>query len=163
MSVNMNVTVPTGFIAVLIVDCSSVMLLLRFRPQSIGQPSQDRKRQRRVGEDGRLEVPAGEGEATRRLDCHDLGNARLPVEDRELAEELAGSEDGQLFTVADHPDPAVDHDEEARSDLALPDDDPIGGKIDLDRSFREVDQIDPSDAHEQPAGGQQLGSQILAD
>ena len=75
-----------------------------------------------------------EGEAARRLGRDDLGDARQPVEDRQLAEELAGPEDrassSPSRTTRTEP---VDDEEEAGPDLALAGDDVVGREVDLDR------------------------------
>ena len=106
MSVNRNVTVPTGLaprvsVADLYVSDAAAPSRDRRRAAS---PRRIDERERRAVEQGLLEVPAGEGEAARRLDGDDLGDARQAVEDRQLAEELAGPEDADLLAAADDPD-----------------------------------------------------------
>ena len=66
--------------------------------------AEDRQPDRRVVEDEPLELPAGEGQAARRLDRDDLGDPGQAVDHRHLAEEVAGAEPGELLAVADDPD-----------------------------------------------------------
>src|SRR4029079_2312369 len=91
MSVNRNVTVPTGFSLVEAGASTSVMLLLRHGPEARGEAREARERERRRLQHGLLEVPAGEGEAAGGLDRDHLGDTRLAVEHRQLAEEVAGA------------------------------------------------------------------------
>jgi hypothetical protein len=163
MSVTRNVTVPTGLVAAVKPELRSVMLLLRLRPKPLGQAAEDRQGKRWIGEQCRLEVPRGQGQAASLLDGDDLGNARLAVEDRELAEELAGSQDGELLPVADDPDRALGDDEEARPDLALPGDHPIRRELDLDGAVGEVGEVGGPDTAEQAAGAEHLRPAILAE
>jgi hypothetical protein len=158
MSVNRKVTDPTGFGRVSVAEPSSVMLLLRHRPDAGRQSPQDRQGEGRAVEECLLEVPRRKREAARRLDRHDLGDSRQSIQDGQLAEELAGPENRNLLTVTDDADGALDHQEEARPDLALPGDDPVGRELDLDRSTRHGGQVVRPDPGEQPTGTEQLGS-----
>ena len=74
--------------------------------QPAGQPAQDRQGDARLLEQDGLEVPGREGEAGRRAVGDDLGEPRLPVEDRQLAEEVARAEPRDSLAVADDPDRA---------------------------------------------------------
>src|SRR5688572_22753291 len=152
MSVNMNVTVPTGFARVIVASPSSEMLLLRHRSEAAGEPAQDRERECRVLHEDLLEVPASERQATRGIDRDDLGDARQPVEHRQLPEEVAGPQDRDLLAITDDPDGAIDEEEESGTDLALPGDHALSREVDLDRpvgDHREMGRVEP---REQAAG-----------
>jgi Cyclic nucleotide-binding domain len=139
------------------------MLLLRLAAEPLGQSPQDSESERRVGKEDGLEVPGRESEAAGVGDRHDLGDPRLAVEDRQLAEELARTQDRKLLAVADDSYGSVDDEEEARPDLALPGDHPIGRKVDLDGAVRDGREVGRSHPGEQPAGAQQFGSSILGE
>ena len=152
MSVNRKVTDPTGFGRVSVAEPSSVMLLLRHRPNAGRQAPENRQGERRAVEECLLEVPGRQREAARGLDRHDLGDPRQSVEDGQLTEELAGTENRDLITVADHADRTLDDEEKARPDLALSGDHPVGRKLDFDRPVRHGGQVVRPDPGEQPAG-----------
>src|SRR5262245_9684012 len=163
MSVNRNVTTPTGLALLEAGASTSVMLLLRDGPQARGEPPENRKGQCRRFEDGLFEVPAGEGEATRRLDGHDLRDAGLAVEDRQLPEEVARAEDRDLLTAPDDANGARHDQEESRPDLALPGDDVVRREVDLDRAPGDGGQVGRRDAREEPAPGEELGPPVLGE
>jgi len=136
------------------------MLLLRHGSEAGGEPAEDREGQRWVIEERPFEIPRRERKATRRLGRYDLGDARQPVEHRQLAEELAGAQNRQFFAVADDPDRAIDDEEKASPDLALPSDDSIGRKLDLDGLLRDRCEVGRRHPSEQPTGTEQLGSPV---
>jgi hypothetical protein len=139
------------------------MLLLRHRAKSRREPAKDREGEPRAVEECLLEVPAREGQAARWLDRDHLGDPRQAVEDGQLPEEIAGPKHGDLLAVADDPDGTVHHDKEARSDFALPGDDPIGWELDLDRPSGDDRQVCRCDAAEQPAGTEKFRPAILGE
>src|SRR4051794_33949850 len=161
MSVNRNVTVPTGgeprrAAAGRGSAVSVMVLLLRDGSEPPGQLAEDRERQGRLLEEHPLEVPRREGEARRRRLRDDLGNARLAIEDGQLAEELARPELRERLPVANDADAAVDDDEEARPDLALPGDHASGGKLDLCRRRGDGRDVARVEAAEQRTAGDEL-------
>ena len=101
-----------------------------------------------------LEVPRREGEAARRLGGDDLGDPRQPVEDRQLAEELARPQDRELLAVADDPDRAVDDRKKPVPISPWRAIDAIGREIDLDRPLgdrREVGRPDAEKSRQAPS------------
>ena len=86
MSVNRNVTVPTGSDPRVVTapDPSAVrsvmVLLLGHGAKAAGQLADDREGERRVLEQNPLEVPRGERETRRGYLGYDLGDTRLAVE-----------------------------------------------------------------------------------
>ena len=72
--------------------------------QAAGELAQDRECDGRLlGDDG-FELPRGQGEADRRFDGSRPGGSRTPVEDGQLAEEVAWPENSHPDAVADHLD-----------------------------------------------------------
>src|SRR5215211_3844369 len=162
MSVKRKVTVPVGLAGTVTGVRSSMMLLvLRYGSEAHGEAAQDRERERGVIEDCLLEVPAREGETTRRLDGNDLCDARQAVQHGQLPEELARTEDCDLLAVSDDPHRDVDHHEEAGPDLALASDHAVGRKLDLDGPFGDSGEVGRIHALEQPARGEQVGSSLV--
>src|SRR5690349_13307858 len=115
----------------------SVTLRLGQTAETAGEPTQDRERDLRMLGHDRLEVPRRECEAGRRSVGDDLGHARTPVEDRQLAEEVAGPDMGDGPPIADHADGPARHEEEPRPDLALPRDHVILREVDLHHPLRD--------------------------
>src|SRR6476620_5869091 len=114
MSVNRKVTVPPGAACDSVIRArSSSSVVGRFGQlaQPCGKPAQDRQRDAWLFEQDGLEVPRGKGQAGRRPDGDDLGVARLAVEDRELAEEIARPEAGDRLAAAHDPRATAAHDE----------------------------------------------------
>jgi hypothetical protein len=114
-----------------------------------------------VLEQERLEIPRGQGQSANRLDRDDLGQARLAVEDRKLAEEFPGTKLRQVSPIADDSDATVDDDEEAGPDLVLAGDDVARLEVDLGRARRDVLDDLAIDAAEQAAGDQQIDMLVV--
>src|SRR5258708_25511205 len=107
MSVNRKVTVPLviGSVAVMIRASVQASVVLGFGQlaQSTSKLAQDCHGDAWLFSDHGLEVPAGEGEAGRRLGADHLGNPGPSIEYGELAEEFTGAQVGDRFAVTDHP------------------------------------------------------------
>ena len=139
------------------------MLVLRHGTHPGCEPAENGERERRAIEDRLLEVPRGEGDAARRFDRDDLGDARQAVEDRQLTKEFPGAEDRHLFAVADDPDRTFDDEEEPGSDLPLPGNHAIGREFHLDRPLGDRVEVLAPDACEEPARTEQLASTTLCE
>ena len=129
--------------------------------QASRDAAQDGERQGRLLEQDLVEIPRREGEAARRLLRRDRGVAGLPVEHRQLAEEVARTEPRDDLAVAHHANPAGDDDEEARPDLALAGDGVPRREVHRRGELREGREARGVDALEQRAPGEQLGSSIV--
>src|SRR5205085_1880402 len=70
---------------------------------------------------------------------------------------------GELLAVPDDPDRALDHDEQASADLALPGDDVVGREVDLEGALADRREIGDSDPAEQRAAAEQLGPAVLGE
>ena len=167
MSVNRNVTTPVD---------GTARRRSRLRPFRVTFSAAARRSRRAAGRPGpaasparpsaarvidRLEVPGREGEAARRLVGDDLGVARPPVEDRQLAEELAGPEPAHgLARRARHRREPDTMTKKPGPDLALAHDDAAGREVDLDGPVGDPPELLGFDALEQRRRGEQFGPAV---
>src|ERR1017187_1644387 len=90
----------------------------------------DLERDRVVVRDETQELDSRDAQATRALVGGDGGIGRAVLHQADLAEELAGADDGQLARLLGHPRVTLENDEEVLDRLALAQDDASRGIAD---------------------------------
>ena len=130
-------------------------------PQPAGQPAEDREGDRRRLQQRLLEVPRREARHTSARRVTTWADPRQPVEDRQLAEEVARPQDRDLVAAAHDLHRAGHDQEEPRPDLALAGDHVVRREVDLDGSPGDRREIGRRRRPEEPAAGQELGPPVV--